>query len=156
MRNWVSFVCFFKTAHGGIPCKTDGCQWVTPPGCDYCIQPECKIPWHHVVVSGKWFNYGVIFIVMIFDGMMTKNQILYRPKDNGQYTDPGPIGEKFEIQPWPTHNHPRKIPWTKYVRSNTSTETEWEEVRRQEEVLVGNAEAPTQRQETQESDTQRI
>ena len=69
---------------------------------------------------------------MIFDGMMTKNQILYRPSENGQYTDPGPIGERFETvkfndqYTWPTYNHPRKIPWTKYVRH--ANETEWEEV----------------------------
>ena len=38
-------------------------------------------------VTGKWFNYGVIFIVMILDMNMWKNQIFYDPFTFGQYTD---------------------------------------------------------------------
>lgn len=37
-------------------------------------------------ISGKWFNYGIIFLVMIFDLNMWKNQIFYYPDYYGQYT----------------------------------------------------------------------
>lgn len=36
-------------------------------------------------ISGKWFNYGIIFLVMIFDLNMWKNQIFYYPEKYGQY-----------------------------------------------------------------------
>jgi hypothetical protein len=35
--------------------------------------------------TGKWFNYGIIFLVMIFDLNMWKNQIFYYPEKYGQY-----------------------------------------------------------------------
>ena len=38
-------------------------------------------------MTGKWFNYGIIFIVMILDLNMWKNQIFYDPYTFGQYTD---------------------------------------------------------------------
>ncbi len=37
---------------------------------------------------GKWFNYGIIFIVMILDMNMWKNQMFYKPYNYGQYEDP--------------------------------------------------------------------
>ena len=40
-----------------------------------------------VYITGKWFNYGIIFIVMILDLNMWKNQIFYSPLEYGQYTD---------------------------------------------------------------------
>ena len=46
------------------------------------------LPGGDVHISGKWFNYGIIFIVMILDMNMWKNQIYYEPFDYGQYTDP--------------------------------------------------------------------
>lgn len=39
-----------------------------------------------IQISGKWFNYGIIFLVMIFDLNMWKNQIFYYPEAYGQYT----------------------------------------------------------------------
>lgn len=39
-------------------------------------------------ISGKWFNYGIIVIVMILDLNMWKNQIFYQPEAYGQYTGP--------------------------------------------------------------------
>jgi hypothetical protein len=36
--------------------------------------------------AGKWFNYGIIVLVMLLDLNMWKNQIFYNPKDFGQYT----------------------------------------------------------------------
>ncbi|KAK7868906.1 hypothetical protein R5R35_014216 [Gryllus longicercus] len=41
-----------------------------------------------VDVTGKWFNYGIIFLVMLLDLNMWKNQIFYDPRDFGQYTGP--------------------------------------------------------------------
>ena len=38
-----------------------------------------------IQISGKWFNYGLIFFVMIFDLNMWKNQIFYKPEYYGQY-----------------------------------------------------------------------
>lgn len=40
-------------------------------------------------VSGKWFNYGIIFLVLILDLNMWKNQIFYKPYEYGQYVGPG-------------------------------------------------------------------
>ncbi|CAN8004262.1 unnamed protein product [Ixodes pacificus] len=37
-------------------------------------------------ITGKWFNYGIIIIVMLLDLNMWKNQIFYYPPDYGQYT----------------------------------------------------------------------
>ncbi|EDO31897.1 predicted protein, partial [Nematostella vectensis] len=47
-----------------------------------------KMPGGDVHITGKWFNYGIIFIVMILDLNMWKNQIFYEPFIYGQYTDP--------------------------------------------------------------------
>lgn len=38
-------------------------------------------------ILGKWFNYGILFLVMILDLNMWKNQIFYAPFDYGQYID---------------------------------------------------------------------
>ncbi|XP_013407457.1 transmembrane protein 117 isoform X1 [Lingula anatina] len=48
---------------------------------------ELKESWT-VHITGKWFNYGILFIVMLLDLNMWKNQIFYLPADYGQYTDP--------------------------------------------------------------------
>lgn len=40
-------------------------------------------------VLGKWFNYGIIFLVLILDLNMWKNQIFYKPYEYGQYVGPG-------------------------------------------------------------------
>lgn len=39
--------------------------------------------------AGKWFNYGIIFLVLILDLNMWKNQIFYKPYEYGQYVGPG-------------------------------------------------------------------
>lgn len=39
-------------------------------------------------MTGKWFNYGILFIVMILDMNMWKNQIFYTPLAFGQYVGP--------------------------------------------------------------------
>jgi len=46
-----------------------------------------RLPGGEIHITGKWFNYGIIFIVMILDLNMWKNQIFYEPFVYGQYTD---------------------------------------------------------------------
>ena len=40
-------------------------------------------------MTGKWFNYGIIFLVLVLDLNMWKNQIFYKPYEYGQYVGPG-------------------------------------------------------------------
>lgn len=47
----------------------------------------CKKENWHVHITGKWFNYGIIMLVIILDLNMWKNQIFYDPFTFGQYTD---------------------------------------------------------------------
>lgn len=50
---------------------------------------ECfRQPFFHIYVNGKWFNYGIIMMVMLLDMNMLKNQVVYVPEDFFQYTDP--------------------------------------------------------------------
>ncbi|KAL4225408.1 hypothetical protein ACF0H5_016098 [Mactra antiquata] len=49
-----------------------------------------------VHITGKWFNYGILFLVMLLDLNMWKNQIFYTPYDYGQYTNPD--GRIFTVQ----------------------------------------------------------
>lgn len=42
-----------------------------------------------VHITGKWFNYGIIMLVIILDLNMWKNQLFYSPFVFGQYTNPG-------------------------------------------------------------------
>ncbi|XP_072123538.1 transmembrane protein 117 isoform X3 [Mobula birostris] len=42
-----------------------------------------------IYITGKWFNYGIIFLVLILDLNMWKNQIFYQPGEYGQYVGPG-------------------------------------------------------------------
>lgn len=59
--------------------------------------PKCLKREHwNVHITGKWFNYGILFIVMLLDLNMWKNQIFYGPYDYGQYT--GPEGRIYTVQ----------------------------------------------------------
>ncbi|XP_061106804.1 transmembrane protein 117 isoform X1 [Conger conger] len=54
--------------------------------------PVCKSLFkeeYHIHITGKWFNYGIIFLVLILDLNMWKNQIFYKPYEYGQYVGPG-------------------------------------------------------------------
>ncbi|XP_023647209.1 transmembrane protein 117 isoform X1 [Paramormyrops kingsleyae] len=54
--------------------------------------PVCKRIFkeeYHIHITGKWFNYGIIFMVLILDLNMWKNQIFYEPYEYGQYVGPG-------------------------------------------------------------------
>ena len=58
--------------------------------------PACLRREHWIVrVTGKWFNYGILFIVMLLDLNMWKNQIFYTPLSYGQYT--GEDGHIFSV-----------------------------------------------------------
>ena len=39
-------------------------------------------------ITGKWFNYGIVFIVLLLDMNMTKNQMLYEVEVHRQCLDP--------------------------------------------------------------------
>ncbi|XP_049578824.1 transmembrane protein 117 isoform X1 [Syngnathus scovelli] len=54
------------------------------PVCKYIFKEEYRIH-----ITGKWFNYGIIFLVLILDLNMWKNQIFYQPYEYGQYVGPG-------------------------------------------------------------------
>ena len=55
--------------------------------CGRCQSPKTK-PTCEIKISGKWFNYGIIVMVMMFDLNMWKNQMIYSPEDFGQYVNP--------------------------------------------------------------------
>eukprot|EP01059_Diplonema_ambulator_P030487 TRINITY_DN5233_c0_g3_i6.p2 TRINITY_DN5233_c0_g3~~TRINITY_DN5233_c0_g3_i6.p2 ORF type:complete len:652 (+),score=183.40 TRINITY_DN5233_c0_g3_i6:924-2879(+) len=44
-----------------------------------------KLPCFTAFATGKWFNYGIIFLVMCLDFNMLKNQLVYEPAAYGQY-----------------------------------------------------------------------
>ncbi|PAA63764.1 hypothetical protein BOX15_Mlig013874g1 [Macrostomum lignano] len=48
-----------------------------------------------VHITGKWFNYGVLFVVMCLDLNMWKNQMIYSPCEYGQYV--GPYGSIYTV-----------------------------------------------------------
>ncbi|XP_054631835.1 transmembrane protein 117 [Dunckerocampus dactyliophorus] len=53
--------------------------------------PVCKKLFkeeYRIHITGKWFNYGIIFLVLILDLNMWKNQIFYLPFEYGQYVAP--------------------------------------------------------------------
>ncbi|KAM8973028.1 transmembrane protein 117 [Pelodytes ibericus] len=54
------------------------------PQCQRILKEE-----YHIHITGKWFNYGIIFLVLILDLNMWKNQIFYKPSAYGQYLGPG-------------------------------------------------------------------
>lgn len=42
----------------------------------------------HVIITGKWMNYGPLFVIIGFDLNMMKNQLIYAPQNFGQYINP--------------------------------------------------------------------
>merc|ERR1711865_1122336 len=47
-----------------------------------------KCPKCNILLTGKWFNYSLMFFVMLIDIMMLKNNVFYHPGNTGQYYDP--------------------------------------------------------------------
>ncbi|XP_062858946.1 transmembrane protein 117 [Trichomycterus rosablanca] len=71
---------------------------------------------YHIHITGKWFNYGIIFLVLILDLNMWKNQIFYKPYEYGQYVGPG---EKiFTVEEPDTLSHFNHSTLTWQWRSN--------------------------------------
>ncbi|XP_076069426.1 transmembrane protein 117-like isoform X2 [Oratosquilla oratoria] len=69
--------------------------------------------WKYLKISmtGKWFNYGIIFLVLMLDLNMWKNQIFYRPEDYGQYIDP--VSKKvYTVESWEVVNSHNASLWT--------------------------------------------
>ncbi|XP_047676136.1 transmembrane protein 117 isoform X2 [Tachysurus fulvidraco] len=81
--------------------------------------PVCKRIFkeeYHIHITGKWFNYGIIFLVLILDLNMWKNQIFYKPYEYGQYVGPG---EKiFTVEEPETLGHFNRSTLTWDWRSN--------------------------------------
>ena len=50
--------------------------------------PEWLTKNMEIHITGKWFQYGILFIVLLLDLNMWKNQIFYEPILYGQYTGP--------------------------------------------------------------------
>ena len=85
----MNLLCFkdwdFPHFAGSLDIKLPG---VNSDAFDVHIPTCCGAKPLDVYITGKWFNYGIIFIVMILDLNMWKNQIFYEPFTYGQYTDP--------------------------------------------------------------------
>merc|ERR1740117_1709067 len=47
-----------------------------------------KCPNMNILLTGKWYNYSLMFFVLLIDIMMLKNNVFYTPEDTSQYTDP--------------------------------------------------------------------
>lgn len=80
MKDWE-----FPHFAGSLDIKLPG---VNSDAFDVRLPPCCGGKPIDIYITGKWFNYGIIFIVMILDLNMWKNQIFYEPFAYGQYTDP--------------------------------------------------------------------
>ncbi|XP_064113173.1 transmembrane protein 117-like isoform X2 [Macrobrachium nipponense] len=73
-------------------------------------------------ITGKWFNYGIIFLVMIFDLNMWKNQIFYTPGPYGQYIDPQ-SRKVFSVEDPKFVNEMNETMWTWEARSEINVTT---------------------------------
>ena len=69
-------------------------------------------------ITGKWFQYGVLFIVLLLDLNMWKNQIFYEPFAYGQYA--GEDGHIFSISDaFTLANYTNKTIYSYDWRNNT-------------------------------------
>eukprot|EP00746_Dinoflagellata_sp_MGD_P144304 gnl/MRDRNA2_/MRDRNA2_77050_c0_seq1.p1 gnl/MRDRNA2_/MRDRNA2_77050_c0~~gnl/MRDRNA2_/MRDRNA2_77050_c0_seq1.p1 ORF type:complete len:665 (-),score=72.50 gnl/MRDRNA2_/MRDRNA2_77050_c0_seq1:343-2337(-) len=66
-------------------------------------------------VTGKWMQYGVLFIVMFLDFNMLKNQVLYEPSLYAQYVENS--GRIWTIQDY----HDANLRMPNYLESGNST-----------------------------------
>lgn len=65
---------------------------VKPPGIptkglSLRIPSTCSVIDQEVRIEGKWFNYSVLFVILVCNLYQWKNQIYYEPNLYGQYTD---------------------------------------------------------------------
>ncbi|KAM4748110.1 transmembrane protein 117 [Rhinophrynus dorsalis] len=73
---------------------------------------------YHIHITGKWFNYGIIFLVLILDLNMWKNQIFYQPSAYGQYLGPGK--KIYTVEDIESLQHLNKTTLTWEWRSNNT------------------------------------
>ncbi|KAF6199977.1 hypothetical protein GE061_006275 [Apolygus lucorum] len=74
-----------------------------------------------VNLTGKWFSYGIIFMVMMLDLNMWKNQIFYSPEKFGQYI--GPDNKIFTVSDMAILQTGNKTLWTWQERSKINEKT---------------------------------
>ncbi|KAM3608938.1 uncharacterized protein V6R79_007198 [Siganus canaliculatus] len=83
MQDW-EFPHFMGDLDMNLPGMSTTHVKVKLPVCKRIFKEE-----YHIHITGKWFNYGIIFLVLILDLNMWKNQIFYKPYEYGQYVGPG-------------------------------------------------------------------
>ncbi|KAK1887814.1 Transmembrane protein 117 [Dissostichus eleginoides] len=83
MQDW-EFPHFMGDLDMNLPGMSTTHVKVKLPLCKSIFKEE-----YHIHITGKWFNYGIIFLVLILDLNMWKNQIFYQPYEYGQYVGPG-------------------------------------------------------------------
>ncbi|CAL8359258.1 unnamed protein product [Lota lota] len=83
MQDW-EFPHFMGDLDMNLPGMSTTQVKVKLPVCKSIFKEE-----YHIHITGKWFNYGIIFLVLILDLNMWKNQIFYKPYEYGQYVGPG-------------------------------------------------------------------
>ncbi|XP_034031973.1 transmembrane protein 117 [Thalassophryne amazonica] len=83
MQDW-EFPHFMGDLDMNLPGMSTTHVKVRLPVCKRLFKEE-----YHIHITGKWFNYGIIFLVLILDLNMWKNQIFYKPYEYGQYVGPG-------------------------------------------------------------------
>ncbi|XP_070764161.1 transmembrane protein 117 [Enoplosus armatus] len=83
MQDW-EFPHFMGDLDMNLPGMSTTHVKVKLPVCKSIFKEE-----YHIHITGKWFNYGIIFLVLILDLNMWKNQIFYKPYEYGQYVGPG-------------------------------------------------------------------
>ncbi|XP_059916385.1 LOW QUALITY PROTEIN: transmembrane protein 117 [Gadus macrocephalus] len=83
MQDW-EFPHFMGDLDVNLPGMSTTQVKVKLPVCKGIFKEE-----YHIHITGKWFNYGIIFLVLILDLNMWKNQIFYKPYEYGQYVGPG-------------------------------------------------------------------
>ncbi|KAG9490235.1 hypothetical protein GDO78_005885 [Eleutherodactylus coqui] len=83
MQDW-EFPHFMGDVDVNLPGLPTSHMQFRVPYCHRIFKEE-----YHIHITGKWFNYGIIFLVLILDLNMWKNQIFYKPSAYGQYIGPG-------------------------------------------------------------------
>uniref|UniRef100_A0AAV2KXK5 Transmembrane protein 117 n=1 Tax=Knipowitschia caucasica TaxID=637954 RepID=A0AAV2KXK5_KNICA len=83
MQDW-EFPHFMGDLDMNLPGMSTTHVKVKLPVCKRIFKDE-----YHIHITGKWFNYGIIFLVLILDLNMWKNQMFYQPYEYGQYVGPG-------------------------------------------------------------------
>ncbi|XP_057311740.1 transmembrane protein 117-like [Hydractinia symbiolongicarpus] len=79
MQDW-DFPHFCCTTDVKLPGVHSNELSIALPACCVVNNPEVQI-------SGKWFNYGILLVVMILDLYKWKTQIMYEPFEYGQYVN---------------------------------------------------------------------